>query len=91
MLSSSPLEITETTMDMTAIMSGMASLEDMPELDKIGDQVYVNSFLTNIAQGMTVTNDLSDAYLQYLESMDKSWYTAISYATGMTLNHNLYT
>jgi len=91
MLSSAPLEITETTLDMSAIMMGMQSIEDMPELDKIGDRVYVNSFLTNIAQGMTVTNDLSDGYLSYLESMDESWYTAIQYSTGMILNNNMFT
>ena len=40
---------------------------------------------------MTVTNDLSDKYLNYLESMDESWYTAIGYDTGMDLLNNLYT
>ena len=92
MLSSSPLKITETTLDVTAIMAGMNSAGDIPDLDKIGDQVYVNSFLTNIAQGMTVTNNLSDEYLKYLsEDMDKSLYTAMVYGSGMTLNNVLYT
>ncbi len=91
MLSSSPLEITETTIDMAAIMTGMNSASDMPDLSQIGDKVYVNSFLTNIAQGMTVTNDLSKEYLDYIESMDKEWYTAIAYDTGMALNDSLFT
>ena len=91
MLSSSPLEITETTLDTTAIMAGMMDASNLPELDKIGDKVYVNSFLTNIAQGMTVTNDLSDEYLAHLESMDKSWYAAMMYDTGMSIRHSLYT
>ena len=91
MLSSSPLEITETTVDITAIMSGMNSATDMPDLSQIGDKVYVNSFLTNIAQGMTVNNDLSNEYLSYLNTMDKDWYTAISYTTGMTLDDSLFT
>ena len=91
MLSSSPLEINETTLDMGAIMSGMTSASDMPDLSQIGDKVYVNSFLTNIAQGMTVTNNLSDEYLGYLESMDTELYEAISYSTGMTLNNSLFT
>ena len=91
MLSSSPLEITETTVDITAIMSGMTSATDMPDLSQIGDKVYVNSFLTNIAQGMTVSNNLSDKYLTYLENMDTEWYEAISYSTGMTLNNSLFT
>ena len=72
MLSSNPVQITETTFDIEAIMSGMTTLEDMPELDRLGDKVYVNSFLTNIAQGMTVTNDISDEYLQYLNAMDEA-------------------
>ncbi len=91
MLSGSPLEITETTVNIDAIMSGMTSASDMPDLSKIGDRVYVNSFLTNIAQGMTVTNDLSDEYLSYIESMDESWYEAIVYDTGVTLSNNLFT
>lgn len=91
MLSSAPLEITETTLDVGAIMTGMSSATDLPELDKIGDQVYVNSFLTNIAHGMTVTNDLSKEYIDYIESMDESLYTAIVYGTGMDIGNNLYT
>ena len=91
MLSSYPLEITETTLNMEAIMSGMSAATDMPDLDKIGDRVYVNSFLTNIAQGMTVTNNLSDDYIEHIESMDGSWYTAIVYGTGMSLTNNIFT
>lgn len=91
MLSSYPLEITETTLNVEAIMSGMNAATDMPDLDKIGDNVYVNSFLTNIAQGMTVNNNLSDKYIEHIESMDESWYTAIVYGTGMSLTNNLFT
>ena len=91
MLSSYPLEITETTLNVEAIMSGMTAATDLPDLDKIGDRVYVNSFLTNIAQGMTVNNNLSDEYIEYLESMEEEWYTAIVYGTGMSLTNNLYT
>lgn len=91
MLSYNPIEITETTMDINAIMSGMTSINEMPDLSQIQDKVYVNSFLTNIAGGMQVTNNLSDEYIQYLESMDKSYYTAIQYATGISLLDNLYT
>ena len=91
MLSYNPVEISEKTMDITAIMSGMQSLDDMPELDKIGDRVYVNSFLTNIANGMQVENDLSDEYISYLKNMPEENYTAIQYSTGISLLDNLYT
>ena len=91
MLSHYPLEIAESTMDMDAIMSGMQSNAEMPDLSKIGDRVYVNSFLTNIAQGMKVTNNLSDEYIQYLEGMDESLYEAIQYNYGVSLTDNLFT
>ena len=91
MLSSNPLEITETTINLQAIMSGMNSANDMPDLSQIGDRVYVNSFLTNIAQGMTVTNDLSDEYLAYINAMDTNLYTAIVYGSGMEISNNLFT
>ncbi len=91
MLSYYPVEITETTLDTTAIMSGMKSSKDMPDLSQLDNKVYVNSFLTNIAQGMTVNNDLSDEYVAYLESMDSSLYTAIQYDYGFAMTNNLFT
>ncbi len=91
MLSRYPVQIKETTTDVSAIISGMSSAGDMPDLNKIGDRVYVNSFLTNMAQGMSVTNDLSDEYLKYVADMDENLYAAISYETGMELSNNLFT
>ena len=91
MLSYYPLEITETTIDMTAIMEGMSSNSEMPDLNELDNKVYINSFLTNIAQGMTVTNNLSDEYLAYLEATNPDWYAEISYDTGLNLANNLFT
>ncbi len=91
MLSSNPLQIKETTVDVTAIMSGMSSAKDLPDLSKVGDNVYVNSFLTNMAQGMTVKNNLSDKYLKYVADMDEEWYEVIQYDTGLMLDNSLYT
>lgn len=90
MLSSNPLTIEETTFDMDAIMSGLNSASDMPDLSQIGDKVYVNSFLTNIAGGMQVTNNLSDEYLEYIEEARDNT-TAIMYNTGLDLSSNLFT
>lgn len=91
MLSYYPLEISETTIDMTAIMEGMTSAGEMPDLSELDNKVYVNSFLTNIAQGMTVTNNLSNEYLAYLEATNADWYTAMVYDTGLNLSNNLFT
>ena len=59
MLSYYPLQITESSIDTASIMSGMSSHGEMPDLSQLDDKVYVNSFLTKIAKGMTVTNNLS--------------------------------
>ncbi len=91
MLSSSPLQIKESTVDVTAVMSGMANATEMPDLSELHNEVYVNSFLTSIAHGMTMKNDLSDEYLQYLDGMDEEWYEAISYSRGIKLDNNLFT
>ena len=91
MLSYNPIEIEETTMNIDAIMKGMTSPSEMPDLSKLKDKVYVNSFLTNMAKGMQVKNDLSDDYIAYLEAMPKEYYTAIQYNYGENITSNLYT
>ena len=93
MLSYYPLEITETTLDPMAIMSGLASASDMPDLTELDNKVYVNSFLTQIAQGMTVSNNIAqEGYIDYIyEGLDESLYYAISDDTGVTLTDNLFT
>lgn len=63
----------------------------MPDLSELDDKVYVNSFLTKIAKGMTVTNNLSDDYLSYIEKMDEDLYYAVQYGYGTTLSDNLFT
>ncbi len=91
MLSSNPLKISQSTVDVEAIMSGMTATSDMPDLEKIGDNVYINSFITNMAKGMSVTNDLSDEYRTYVKSMDSSLYQAISESTGVELSDYIFT
>ena len=90
MLSANPVQIMETTSDVEAIMSGMSEMSQ-PDITRLHDQVYVDSFLTNIAQGMQVSNNLSEEYLNYLEEMDEDYYETIMYGYGESLVDNLYT
>lgn len=90
MLSSAPLSIQETTLDVSSILSGLNSATDLPDLSQLDNQIYVNSFLTNIAQGMQVTNDISDEYISYLEEVS-DYYETLSYGTGATLKYSLFT
>ena len=91
MLSSYPVTIAESSMDVNAIIANANNMEEMPDLSKLNDKVYVNSFLTGLAKGMQVTNDLSDEYLDYIEGMDKDYYEAIHYDYGVRLLDNVYT
>ena len=92
MLSYYPLEITETMIDPAAIMSGFASAGDMPDLSELDNKIYVNSFLTKIAQNMTVSNDINqEGYIDYIKALDPSLYNAIRFDTGVSLVDNLFT
>ena len=90
MLSSSPVTVSKKTVDVDAIMSGMTSVEDMPDLSQLDNKIYVNSFVTNLAQGMMIENDISDAYLNYVGNMPKEYYEEIMYSTGAEVKHNLF-
>lgn len=92
MLSFYPLQVTESAVDVTAIMSGMtAATADKPDLSKLDDKVYVDSFVTKIASGMTVKNDISEEYLAYIAAMDQSLCNAVSYDYGESFSANLFT
>lgn len=90
MLSFYPVSVSKKAMDVNAIMSGLNSSANMPDLSKIGDKVYVNSFVTNLAQGMMIENDISDAYLHYVGDMPKEYYEEICYSTGVEIKNNLF-
>ncbi len=94
MLSYYPVEIQQNTLDLSAVMDNAGSMNDMPDMDQIGDKVYVNSFLTQLAQGIAVTNNISEDYLNYLEkgkADHPDWISAIKYSYGVTLTDNLFT
>ena len=91
MLSYYPVTVTESAFDMASIMTSFTSPQDMPDLEQIGDKVYVDSFLTSLADGMTIRNNITDEYLAYLKAADPSWYSAIQYGYGATVVNNLFT
>lgn len=102
MLSYYPVEINETALDVsTAMSSFMNGTTSSLPADRLEDRVYINSFLSQLAQGMTTTNDLSDGntaqiggesvtYLQYLQNMPEELYNAIQYGYGVSLSNNLF-
>ncbi len=92
MLSYYPVQITENTFDMTAVMGAMQEMNNLPDMSKIDDKVYVNSFLTGLAKDIAITNDIDGDYLKYLkENLTDDLVYAVSYGYGVSLVDNLYT
>lgn len=91
MLSAYPIEITETAMDYNTIMENMMSGMQKPDTDRLNDKVYVNSFLSKLASGMTVSNNITEEYVDYIEKLDGEYYGAIHYGYGTSFTENIYT
>lgn len=91
MLSYYPITVTENTFDMTAVMAEMMNIREMPDMEKLQDKAYVNSFLTGLAKNMAVTNDISEEYLDYIGEIDPKKINAVQYGNGVSLVDNLFT
>lgn len=103
MLSYYPVQVNEVSLNLEdAMASFMGGSTSNLELDEIENKVYVNSFLSQLAQGMTTTNDFTDGnvatidgrqttYIDYLESMPEDLYNAIYYSYGLSVSSNLFT
>lgn len=90
MLSYYPVTISESSFDLASVMTSFTSPQDMPDMSQLDNKVYIDSFLTSLANGMAATNDISDEYVAYLEAMDSSWYSEIMYSYGASLSDNLF-
>ena len=90
MLSYYPITVSESSFDLASVMTSFTSVEDMPDLSQLSDKVYIDSFLTGLANGMATTNNISENYVNYLEGMDSSWYSEIQYSHGAKLADNLF-
>ncbi len=91
MLSYYPVQITESTYDMAAMMTSFTAQKDMPDLSELDNEVYIDSFLTGLANGMAVKNNITPEYVEYVNQVDDSWVSAIQYGYGVRLVDNLFT
>src|SRR5699024_10079643 len=85
-----PVTISENSFDLASVMTSFTSPQDMPDMSQLDDKVYIDSFLTSLANGMAATNNISDEYVAYLEAMDSSWYSEIMYSYGASISDNLF-
>ena len=91
MLSYYPVQVTESSFDMASIMTSFTAPSKMPDMSKMEDKIYVDSFLTGLANGMAVKNNVSEHYLKYVGDMNPEWYSAVQYGYGAGLADSLFT
>lgn len=90
MLSAYPLTVQERTMSFSSIMESMTSLGNKVDLDRLDDRIYVDSYLSKLANGMMSFNTITQEYLDHLETLDKNSYYAMQYSYGGTVSNNIF-
>lgn len=91
MLSYYPVEVTENAFDLSSAMMSFTSPKDMPDLSELDNKIYVDSFLTGLANNMSVSNHVSEAYLDYVAKADPAFYSEIQYGYGVGLTESIFT
>ena len=91
MLSYYPIQVKESAFDMSSAMTSFMAGSDLPDMSRLEDKIYVDSFLTNLGKGMAVQNNVSENYISYVSRMDSEWYSAIQYSYGASITENLFT
>lgn len=91
MLSGYPLTVTESAIDMQALME--FSTETKPDITKLKDKVYVDSLLEAL-MGMSktlTTNNITKEYVHYVEKLPSEYYNAIQYGYEFNMANNIFT
>ncbi|MGN0813335.1 MAG: ATP-binding cassette domain-containing protein [Candidatus Coproplasma sp.] len=95
MLSGYPVSVTQSAYDFTSLMelSKPKVNVDLKELSK-GNKVYVNSLLDTLgtfSTGFQKTNNITEAYIDYVSKIPAEQLNLIQYDYGFTIANNLYT
>lgn len=90
MLSAYPVTVSETSMDFSSILDGGTSM-NKDDIEHLDDRVYVNSMLTSIAGGVTVTNDITEEYISYVKAMPEEYCYDVQFGYGNDVTNNIYT
>ena len=95
MLSGNPIEIAESTYDLDSLMGIMES-DIKEDIVKQPNRVYINSLVEYLAKmnkdmdSIMVENELTKEYIDYVKSMPKEYYSAMTLGYGLDLNANLF-
>ncbi len=93
MLSGYPLSIEQTALDYSSLTDMSGSLGDTIDISQLDDKVYVDSLMETLSSmsDMTTINNITDAYVAYVNALDESLYNAITYDYGFNIANNIYT
>lgn len=96
MLSGSPITITESTYDLSAL-TGMMPTSEIKEIIREDGKVYINSIIERLAEtaermeSIMVKNDINQTYLDYLAAMPEEYVSEILLDYGLDISYNMYT
>ncbi|MDE7162345.1 MAG: ABC transporter ATP-binding protein, partial [Anaeroplasmataceae bacterium] len=97
MLSGNPVQISETAYDLSAMMTGMSTMDKVNSLKIEDGKVNVNEVIKRlITQGqamekMQISNNITQDYIDYVYSIDAGYAAAISLEYGIDVTNNIYT
>lgn len=96
MLSGNPITITETALDIEAMMGNMTPAqkqEIIKEAGKVNVEFVINQMLEqyeNIGK-ITVNNTITKDYIDYIQSMSDEYAACITLNYGLDMTYNIYT
>ncbi len=93
MLSGYPLSVTETAVDINALMNVASTNGMKAELDRLDDKIYVDGLLDRLmafADPMK-TNDINEDYYSFVQSMPSEYYNALQYGYDFEMSNYIYT
>lgn len=97
MLSGYPLTIAESSYDLNSLVNGSSSREALTKLEVQDGKVNVNKMVEYLLemsknqQSMLVSNEIDERYVQFVNDMPSSYYSALSYDYGINPTNNIYT
>ncbi len=94
MLSGYPVSITRSAIDYSALLNMSVSSQPDIDITKLDDKLYVQSImdtLGGLAKGATQTNEITEAYIDYVGKIDKSLVNVVQYDYGFNIANNIYT
>lgn len=99
MLSGNPITISEEALDLSSVMSAM-TMGEQAEASKIAiedGKINVSSVIEYLvsradsAETMTISNEITQEYIDFVNAMPKEYYSAIVPYYGVAMSNNLFT